>query len=538
MLGAVAGDFIGSFYERHNIKTNDFPLLKFFYWDAQTLILNRFTDDSVMTVAVAEIVKNYLEDKNSASSEEIIKIMQKWGRKYPHAGWGGSFRQWINEEKPKPYNSWGNGALMRISPVGLCKNLSLEEKLALAEKITNVSHNSKQAVQCVKCYTEILDSLCQFNGTSEEKDMANKAVKEICGKYKVSFPLLDEIRPKYRFDVSCQGTLPVSVASFLEGSDFEDTIRNAISVGGDSDTVAAIAGGIAQAFYKTGCVKEFLNAPVIDYHIEEPVSIFEAMKAADNDFITTAEELNRTICGEDFLEEENDMSWNTKERERKFKKWLTTDGGLGDLTSNVYCSRLKKIEKHIRETTKNYFSIFECKDIGRLRVFEKLYGSDGSYRKIGKGVPISALRKYIEFCESGYSVSSCTNPAENPKDIDLTCHITDAFLESLFLKNLDNILPGYKWSRNAQDPKRKTIILENEKEKSVIVAILERGKADISIFEDFITPLNDKTELFAKEGKTVKALIVCGQIDETLKLSCENRSDIEIKTYDIGLSLK
>lgn len=297
MLGALAGDFIGSVFEWHNVKTKNFPLLKMVYHDGKTFIENSFTDDSVMTVAVAEIVKNYLEDKNSATAEEIIKIMQKWGRKYPHAGWGGHFRQWINEKNPKPYNSRGNGALMRISPVGLCKNLGLEEKLALAEKITNVSHNSNQAVQCVKCYTEILDSLCRFEGTSEEKSAANKTVKEICEKYKVEFPLLDEIRPKYRFDVSCQGTLPVSISSFLEAKDFEEIIRNAISVGGDSDTIAAIAGGMAQAFYKNDFVKEFLNEPIFDYHIEEPVSIFEAMKAADSDFITTAEELNRAICG-------------------------------------------------------------------------------------------------------------------------------------------------------------------------------------------------------------------------------------------------
>ena len=102
MLGALAGDFIGSVFEWHNVKAKDFPLLNLFHCDGQTFTANKFTDDSVMTVAVAEIVKNYLEDKNSATTEEIIKIMQKWGRKYPHAGWGGHFRQWISEENPKP----------------------------------------------------------------------------------------------------------------------------------------------------------------------------------------------------------------------------------------------------------------------------------------------------------------------------------------------------------------------------------------------------------------------------------------------------
>lgn len=229
------------------------------------------------------------------------------------------------------------------------------------------------------------------------------------------------------------------------------------------------------------------------------------------------------------------MSWNAKERERKFKKWLFTDGGLGHSTSDVYCSRLKSIEKHYRKINGVCFSIFECKDINKLVELENLYDSKGLYSEIGAGVPTSALKKYIEFCESGYSNASSV---ENPEDIDLTCHITDAFFKDLFLKNLDNILPGYKLSRKAQDPNHKTIILENEKEKSVIVAILERGKADNAIFNDLNEPLKNMKKLFGREGKTVKGLIVCDKIDETLKISCESRPEIEIKTYDIGLSLK
>lgn len=304
-------------------------------------MFNRFTDDSVMTFAVAEILKEYLENEKKIDSSEIVRVMQKWGRKYPNAGYGGTFVRWLAVENPQPYGSWGNGALMRISPVGLCEKLTLEEKFSLSEKITCVSHNAKEAVESVNCYIEILDLLrsliCKAGGFESlnhrsvkqnchsvtqdcHSEFISESVKQkvlsICEKYNVMVPELDKIRPSYEFDVSCQGTLPVAIAAFLESETFEDSIRNAISVGGDSDTIAAITGGIAEAFYGKEKVLEFLKKPLSfekDFGVlgAKPLGEGEAenrrfaargslspldfMKESDCDFVKRAAELNEKI---------------------------------------------------------------------------------------------------------------------------------------------------------------------------------------------------------------------------------------------------
>lgn len=318
MLGAITGDFIGSFYEWNNVKRKDFPLIVF---SPEGKMFNRFTDDSVMTFAVAEILKEYLENEKKIDSSEIVRVMQKWGRKYPNAGYGGTFVRWLAVENPQPYGSWGNGALMRISPVGLCEKLTLEEKFSLSEKITCVSHNAKEAVESVNCYIEILDLLrslfCKAGGfESLNHRSVKQKVLSICGKYNVMVPELDKIRPSYEFDVSCQGTLPVAIAAFLESETFEDSIRNAISVGGDSDTIAAITGGIAEAFYGKEKVLEFLKKSLSfekDFGVlgAKPLGEGEAenrrfaargslspldfMKESDCDFVKQAAELNEKI---------------------------------------------------------------------------------------------------------------------------------------------------------------------------------------------------------------------------------------------------
>lgn len=300
MLGAITGDFIGSFYEWNNVKTKDFSLIVV---SKAGEMFNHFTDDSVMTLAVGEIVKKYLENEKKIDSAEIVRVMQKWGRKYPNAGYGGTFIRWLSVENLKPYGSWGNGALMRISSVGLCKKLTLEEKLSLSEQITCVSHNAKEAVESVKCYITILDLLCHSKDVSRHSEtndchpeLVSGSLKQeiisICKDYNVDIPKLDEIRPKYEFDVSCQGTLPVSVAAFLESENFEDAIRNAISVGGDSDTIAAITGGIAEAFYGKEKILEFLKKP-----IAKNLSILNLMKKSDAKFVKTAEEIDKVILG-------------------------------------------------------------------------------------------------------------------------------------------------------------------------------------------------------------------------------------------------
>lgn len=318
MLGAITGDFIGSFYEWNNVKRKDFPLIVF---SPEGEMFNRFTDDSVMTFAVAEILKEYLENEKKIDSSEIVRVMQKWGRKYPNAGYGGTFVRWLAVENPQPYGSWGNGALMRISPVGLCEKLTLEEKFSLSEKITCVSHNAKEAVESVNCYIEILDLLRSLICKADDFESLNhRAAKQkvlsICEKYNVMVPELDKIRPSYEFDVSCQGTLPVAIAAFLESETFEDSIRNAISVGGDSDTIAAITGGIAEAFYGKEKVLEFLKKPLSfekDFGVlgakplgegeaenrrfaaRGSLSPFDFMKESDCDFVKRAAELNEKI---------------------------------------------------------------------------------------------------------------------------------------------------------------------------------------------------------------------------------------------------
>ncbi len=315
MLGAITGDFIGSFYEWNNVKTKNFPLIVV---SPAGEMFNHFTDDSVMTLAVGEILKEFLENEKKIDSAEIVRIMQKWGRKYPNAGYGGTFIRWLSVENPKPYGSWGNGVLMRISPVGLCNKLALEEKIMLSEQITCVSHNAKEAVESVKCYITILDLLCSSVCNAES---IKQKIISVCKEYNMNIPNLNEIRPKYKFDVSCKGTLPVSVAAFLESEDFEDAIRNAISVGGDSDTIAAITGGMAEAFYGKEKIIEFLEKPlnfekdlgVLGEDVSLPLGEGEVenrrfetrgrlsplalMKKSDAEFVKTAEEIDKVILG-------------------------------------------------------------------------------------------------------------------------------------------------------------------------------------------------------------------------------------------------
>lgn len=233
MFGAICGDIIGSIYESKNIKSKNFEL----FTDK-----NRFTDDSVMTCAIALACSIYKEDKNIENFEKnCILCMKNLGLKYINAGYGGKFIYWILSKNPKPYNSYGNGSAMRVSPVAWIAN-SLEEAEILAEKSARVSHNHPFGIIGAKAVASSIWLL--LNGTSKEE------LKEyIQNKYYNLDFTLSEIRDKYVFDVSCQGSVPQAIVSFLEANSFEDCIRNAISIGGDSDTIAAIAGSLAEAYY-------------------------------------------------------------------------------------------------------------------------------------------------------------------------------------------------------------------------------------------------------------------------------------------------
>ena len=233
MLGAICGDIIGSVYERDNIKNKEFEL-----FDEEC----RFTDDTVMTIAVSKACREYMENRNAKQFEDnCIKYMQKLGRENGKAGYGGRFIYWLIEDNPKPYYSYGNGSAMRVSPVGWTAN-TLKEAEELAKASAEVTHNHPDGIAGAQAVAGSIWLL--RNGKSKED--IKKYVEAYY--YDLDFSI-DEIRPTYRFDVSCKGSVPEAIKCFLEGNDFEDCIRNAISIGGDSDTIGAITGSLAEAYY-------------------------------------------------------------------------------------------------------------------------------------------------------------------------------------------------------------------------------------------------------------------------------------------------
>jgi ADP-ribosylglycohydrolase len=237
MIGAIAGDIIGSVYEWDNIRTKDFLL----FGDRCS-----FTDDSVLTVALADSILR---------SKDYAETMKEYYRRYPNVGYGGMFHRWAKSAQSQPYDSWGNGAAMRISPVGFAFQ-TLDEVLSNAESFTAVTHNHPEGIRGAQSVAAAI--FLARTGSSKEEI---KAYVENTFGYDLA-PTCDEIRPTYRFNESCQGTVPQAFAAFLESSTFEDAIRNAISLGGDSDTLACITGGIAEAFY--GGVPESIAARVFD----------------------------------------------------------------------------------------------------------------------------------------------------------------------------------------------------------------------------------------------------------------------------------
>ena len=246
MYGAILGDIIGSPYERHNIKSKDFPLFS---------KRSRFTDDTVMTLAVASGLMSVFNDSdnpiengddindgNKAIVEEsIIRSMKTLGLRYPNAGYGGRFRDWL-ENGTEPYNSWGNGSAMRVSPVAwICSSIDKVRELAGLQAA--VTHNHPEGIKGAEALASAI-FIARAGGT---KDDIREYITDEFG-YDLA-RTCDSIRPDYKFDVSCQGSVPEAIIAFLDSRDFEDAVRNAISLGGDSDTIGAMAGSIAEAFY-------------------------------------------------------------------------------------------------------------------------------------------------------------------------------------------------------------------------------------------------------------------------------------------------
>jgi ADP-ribosylglycohydrolase len=224
MLGALAGDIIGSRFEWRNIKTKAFAL----FTDE-----SRFTDDSVLTVAQADSL---------LSGEPFARKLKEYFRLYPHAGYGGRFFRWAGSDSDEPYNSFGNGAGMRVSPVGWYFN-DLSTVLSEAHRSAAVTHNHPEGIKGAQAV-----SAAVFLARSKE----NKAdIRDfVASRFDYDFTwTLSDIRPWYRFDVTCQGSVPQALQAFFESEGFEDAIRNAVSIGGDSDTIACMTGAVAEAFY-------------------------------------------------------------------------------------------------------------------------------------------------------------------------------------------------------------------------------------------------------------------------------------------------
>ena len=229
MLGSIVGDIIGSAYEFKNTKRKEFHLFT---------PKSKFTDDTVMTLAVAR----WLCDDKEHCKETLVQRMQEFGRRYPTAGYAGSFMRWLYNPEPQPYNSYGNGSAMRVSPVAFYSH-SLQEALGLAKISAEVTHNHSEGIKGAQAIASSI-YLARHGATKEEI----KSYVEEQFHYDLSRQL-DDIRPTYSYDMSCQNTVPQALLAFLEGANFEDVMRSAVSIGGDSDTIAAMAGGIAQAFY-------------------------------------------------------------------------------------------------------------------------------------------------------------------------------------------------------------------------------------------------------------------------------------------------
>ncbi len=235
MIGAILGDIIGSPYEfDQGNKSKDFPLFS----ERST-----FTDDTVMTLAVAQGILDAGKNADDETvRQSIIRSMRELGRRYPNAGYGGQFRWWLRSHDPQPYNSWGNGSAMRVSSAGWLFD-DLEDVLRAAKLSAEVTHNHPEGIKGAQA-----TAAATFLARTGHSKAEIKSYIEDTFHYDLS-RTCDEIRPTYRHVESCQETVPEAITAFLEGNSFEDVIRTAVSLGGDCDTLTAIAGSIAEGFY-------------------------------------------------------------------------------------------------------------------------------------------------------------------------------------------------------------------------------------------------------------------------------------------------
>ncbi len=231
MIGAIIGDIVGSRFEFDNYRAKDFEFLTHKCF---------FTDDSVMSLAVCEALMHCKPDYSDLNNE-TIESMRRIGRSYPHCGYGGSFHRWMYSNNPQPYNSYGNGAAMRVSGCGYAAN-SIAEAVALSKAVTEITHNHPEGLKGAEATTIAVYMARTGSSLMAIRDCIVKNY------YPINFTL-DSIRDTYQFNETCQDTVPQALEAFFESTSFEDAIRNAISIGGDSDTLAAITGAVAEAYY-------------------------------------------------------------------------------------------------------------------------------------------------------------------------------------------------------------------------------------------------------------------------------------------------
>ena len=251
MIGALAGDIIGSYYEAFPTKEIDFPL---FHED------RRFTDDTVLTVAVADWILN---------GGDLIDHFHSYFDAYRQAGFGMSFFRWAGYKHREPYNSWGNGSAMRVSPVGFAFD-SLDTVLLKAKESAEVTHNHEEGIRGAQATAAAIFLARDGRSKSEIKDYVQTHFD-----YDLNRTIAD-IRPSYSFDMSCQGSVPESIIAFLESTDYEQAVRNAVSLGGDADTMGCVAGAIAEAHY--GGVPEDVRCMVfelLDERLSDTVNNFQ-----------------------------------------------------------------------------------------------------------------------------------------------------------------------------------------------------------------------------------------------------------------------
>jgi ADP-ribosylglycohydrolase len=255
VLGAIAGDIIGSSYEWHPTKSFDFEL-----FTPQSTP----TDDTILTIAVADCI---LHGKDYAAT------FKEYGRRYPHAGYGGMFLAWLSSDSFEPYNSFGNGSAMRVSPVGFAFS-SLDDVLQEAKKSASVTHNHPEGIKGAQAIAASIF----LARTGQSKEQISDYIEDTF-QYNLH-QTLNEIRPKYTFDETCQGSVPQAIIAFLESNDYEDAVRKAVSLGGDSDTLGCMTGGIAQAYYKQ--IPDFITRKL--------------REQLDADLLAVVYEFNKQFC--------------------------------------------------------------------------------------------------------------------------------------------------------------------------------------------------------------------------------------------------